>query len=248
MPSIIDTNRDTTKRLVQLRAAGVETIIRYYARAMSSKVIRRAEALAIGAAGLRLAIVYEGAGDKLSAFSEEIGLRDAAFSRSYGAKEINQPAGSAVYFAVDFDAGAAEIRNAIIPYFRGVARAFAENNGLPVYRVGVYGSGAVCQAVLDGGLAELAWLSCSTGWSGYRAFLLSGRWSLKQHLPSAVAGLDVDADERNPQRPAIGDFCPGAAVSQPPPPPAIVTPSMTPPRRFERLLRFIDLLRRILGR
>ena len=111
--------------------------------------------------------------------------------------EIEQPAGSAVYFAVDFDASAAEIRSAIIPYFRGVARAFADDNGLPVYRVGVYGSGAVCAAVLDAGLAELAWLSCSTGWSGYRAFLASGRWTLKQHLPAMIAGLDADANDAN---------------------------------------------------
>ena len=112
-------------------------------------------------------------------------------------KEIEQPAGSAVYFAVDFDASAAEIRTAIIPYFRGVARAFAEDNGLPVYRVGVYGSGAVCAAVLDAGLAELAWLSCSTGWSGSRAFLASGRWTLKQRLPALIAGLDADPDDAN---------------------------------------------------
>jgi hypothetical protein len=251
MHSIIDTNRDTTSRLAQLRAAGVETIIRYYARAMSSKVIRRAEALAIGAAGLRLGIVYEGAGDRLAAFSEDIGRRDAAFSRSYGATETKQPAGSAVYFAVDFDASAAEISRAIVPYFRGVAHAFAEPNGLPRYRVGVYGSGAVCEAVLDAGLAELAWLSCSTGWSGYRAFLQSGRWALKQHLPTLVAGLDADPDERNPQRPDIGDFVPGAPVvtpASPPSPPA--SPSVSadpPPQRFERLRRLADRIRGVLG-
>ncbi len=251
MPSIIDTNRDTSKRLTQLRAAGVATIIRYYARAMSDKVVRRAEAQAIGAAGMRLAIVYEGAGDRLSAFSEAFGYKDAAFSRSYGHDVIHQPAGSAVYFAVDFDAIGAEIRNAIIPYFRGVARAFAEDNGLPVYRVGVYGSGTVCQAVLDAGLAELAWLSCSTGWSGYRAFLLSGRWNLKQHTPSTVASLDVDVNDPNPQRPDIGDFLPGAAVPQPQPkpPPAIVVPrDPPPPRRFERLQNLLGQLRRLFQR
>src|SRR5262249_17617710 len=126
MTTIIDTNRDTTRNLVRLRAAGIKTVIRYSARAMSSKVIRRPEALAIGEAGLRLAIVYEGAGDRLSAFSRDIGFKDAAFSRSYGAREVEQPSGSAVYFAVDFDASTSEIRNAILPYFRGVAQAFAE--------------------------------------------------------------------------------------------------------------------------
>ncbi len=212
MTRIIDTNRDTTRHLNALRAAGIETVIRYYARSLSSKVIRRAEAQAIAKAGLRLGVVYEGAGDRLSAFSQDIGYRDAAFARSHGAREIEQPAGSAVYFAVDFDANAAEIKRAILPYFRGVADAFAEPNGLPVYRVGVYGSGAVCAAVLDAGRAELAWLSCSTGWSGYRSFLASGRWTLRQHLPATIAGLDTDPDDVNPARPDIGDFIPGAAA------------------------------------
>jgi hypothetical protein len=229
MPKIIDTNRDTTKHLARLQAAGIETVIRYYARSMSSKVIRRAEALAIGHAGIRLGIVYEGAGDRLSAFSQDMGFKDAAFSRAYGSREIEQPAGSAVYFAVDFDAGASEIRSAIIPYFRGVARALAEDNGLPAYRVGVYGSGAVCAAVLDAGLAELAWVSCSSGWSGYRAFVASGRWTLKQHLPAMIAGLDADANDANMQRPDIGDFLPGQPTpAAPPAPPNPVNAAPSP--------------------
>ena len=234
MTKIIDTNRDTTKYLNALRAAGVETVIRYYARSMSSKVIRRAEAQAIAKAGLRLGIVYEGAGDRLSAFSPDMGYRDAVFSRSHGGREIEQPAGSAVYFAVDFDASAAEIRRAILPYFGGVARAFAERSDLPVYRVGVYGSGTVCAAVLDAGLAEFAWLSCSTGWSGYRSFLASGRWTLRQHLPSSIAGLDADANDAKMPTADIGDFTPGVPVIKAcaavPPLPSSPSPPVAPDR------------------
>ena len=168
MPKIIDTNRDTTKHLARLRAAGIETVIRYYARSMSSKVIRRAEALAIGQAGhaawhrvrrrRRPALgVLAGHGIQGRGVLACVRCaRDRAASRQRG------------LFRGRFRCQRAEIRTAIIPYFRGVARAFAEDNGLPVYRVGVYGSGAVCAAVLDAGLAELAWVSCSTGWSGYR--------------------------------------------------------------------------------
>lgn len=232
MTRIIDTNRDTTRHLDALRAVGIETVIRYYARSMSSKVIRRPEADAIAWAGLRLGIVYEGAGDRLSAFSHDMGYRDAAFSQSYGAHEIEQPAGSAIYFAVDFDASAAEIKSAILPYFRGVALAFEEQNALPVYRVGVYGSGAVCTAVLDAGLAELAWLSCSTGWSGYRAFLASGRWKLRQHLPAMIAGLDADANDAIMPACDIGDFTPGAPLNKaaPPPLPPMPSPPVAPVR------------------
>lgn len=211
MPAIIDTNHDTNARLPQLRAAGVETVIRYYMRGGSSKVIRRPEVQAIGAAGMRLCIVYEGAGDRISAFSEDIGYRDAAHCRQYGKSEIGQPAGSAVYFAVDADFPAGLIKSNVIPYFRGVAHAFGEGSGLPRYRVGVYGSGAVCEAMLDSGLAELTWVSCSSGWSGSKAFVASGRWNLRQSLPKLIAGLDCDPDEANPEKSDIGAFVPGAA-------------------------------------
>ncbi len=216
MPTIIDTNHDSSTRLPQLRAAGIDTIIRYYMRGSSSKVIRRAEAQALAAAGFRLGIVYEGAGDRLVSFSEDIGYRDAAHCRQYGRSEIGQPAGSAVYFAVDADFSAAQIKSNIIPYFRGVAHAFGEDNGLPRYRTGVYGSGAVCQAIADAGLAELTWVSCSTGWSGSKAFLASGRWNLRQYLPKMIAGLDCDPDEANPQKSDIGVFVPSAQPASAP--------------------------------
>jgi hypothetical protein len=244
---IIDTSRDCSARLKALRAAGIETVIRYYARAMSAKVIRRAEALAIAAAGLRLAVVYEGAGDRVSAFSQETGARDAAFARRYGAGEIGQPAGSAVYFAVDFDAGAAQIRDAVMPYFRGVARAFGERNGLPVYRVGVYGSGAVCQAVLDAGLAELAWLSCSSGWRGYQSFLVSGRRHLRQHPPRMIAALEADPNDANPQQGGIGDFVPAAAAAKLQPPSQPV-PTGQPTSGLSWLSALLQLLRSLLRR
>jgi hypothetical protein len=100
--------------------------------------------------------------------------------------------------------------------------------------------------VLDAKLAELAWLSCSTGWSGSKAFVQSDRWTLRQHLPALVGGLDADPNERNLQRPDIGDFVPGAKAPKPVAPP--VTTAPTAPRRFERLRRAGDALRGIFQR
>ena len=134
-----------------------------------------------------------------------------------------------------------------------MAQAFGERNGLPVYRVGVYGSGAVCQAVLDAGLAELAWLSCSSGWSGYKNFLASGRWNLRQYTPRLVAGLDADPNDANPQRGDIGDFVPGAAAPMPEPPqpsepPPVPVDNQRSPRGSGWLAVLLELLRRALGR
>jgi Rv2525c-like, glycoside hydrolase-like domain len=69
------------------------------------------------------------AGNSSAAFSSAMGAADG----KYAAKTIGQPAGSAIYFAVDYDASAADIRNRIIPYFRAIADA-AGNAGGPNYR------------------------------------------------------------------------------------------------------------------
>jgi hypothetical protein len=60
MIKIIDTNNETTSRLDELRDQGVECIIRYIStNTGGSKVVKPAEARAIAAAGLKLALVFE---------------------------------------------------------------------------------------------------------------------------------------------------------------------------------------------
>lgn len=212
MTDIIDVSSDCGTRASALAMAGVKTVIRYYSRdtIRPSKPIRRAEADKLTAAGLRLGIVYEGRyGDKAFNFERATGVADGVYARHYAATEIDQPGGSTIYFAVDFDASAAEIRDRILPYFQGVADAFGKANGEPDYTIGVYGSGATCKAVLDAGLAKKAWLCQSKGWAGYAAFDASGRWSLKQGMPVTVA--EVPCDPNVAAGSEIGDFLRGAA-------------------------------------
>jgi hypothetical protein len=132
-------------------------------------------------------------------------VADALYARSYGATIIGQPAGSTIYFGVDFDAKPTEIRDRVIPYFQGVADQVAKPTGEPTYVIGVYGSGATCKAVLDAGLAQRAWLAQSKGWSGYSAFLNSGRWALSQAMPTTIAGIECDPDAAGEGH-DIGDF------------------------------------------
>jgi len=207
--SIIDTNVDTSRVLTRLKNAGIKTVIRYFARSMSSKVIRKSEFKALQDMGFRIGIVYEGAGDHLSAFSSEMGYRDALFSVSYGS-DLGVPAGACIYFAVDFDASLTQIRNNIIPYFLGVNKAF-EGKG---YKVGVYGSGNVCRIISDQGLAAYTWVSCSYGWSGTRDYIASNKWNLLQKLPQNTAGIDTDPNFSNPKKPDIGDFGPSPRGNQ----------------------------------
>jgi len=214
--TIVDTNNVTTARLNCLRDAGVKTIIRYYARDTGnpSKVVRRAEAQAIAAAGLRLGAVHEGRhGDKISGFSQQIGFDDARHSRAFAHSEVGQPAGSTIYFGVDFDTTQAQVTNNVIPYFRGVAQAFNESNGLPTYLVGAYGSGRTLRALLGAGLAARAWLAQSTGWAGHDQFLASGDWTMNQLMPKTICSLDCDPDDGNPLHPDIGDFVPQVGIA-----------------------------------
>lgn len=202
---ILDTNHDTTRRLPALKELGYTHLIRYIAT--GSKSITRAEAQAIAAARILLVTVYEAWGDTKGELDAAAGTRHA---QEYLAKAplIGQPPGSAMYFAVDNDESPARIRINILPYFAAAKAVIAGR-----YRVGVYGGGNVCTAVMDAGFAELGWLSNAKGWGGYTAFKASGRWSILQHLPAQIAGLDTDPDEINPARPDIGAFMPGGVIA-----------------------------------
>jgi hypothetical protein len=212
MTEIIDTNHDTTPHLPALKAAGIKTVIRYLSpiNPHGEKCIKPAEAEAIAAAGLRLALVCEGWGDFAhGAISGGAGERDGEWCAKYAAS-VGAPAGACIYFAVDADASAAQIRKLVLPYFTSIAAAFQDAD--PRYRCGVYGSGSVCDGVLAANLADLSWLSCSMGWGGSRAYLAANTWALRQHVPNTLCGIDCDPDDAAGD---FGEFAPFAPASQP---------------------------------
>jgi Domain of unknown function (DUF1906)/Bacterial SH3 domain len=200
---IIDTNHRTTAKLPALSEKGVTAILRYYARFTKQKEKRliRSEAEAILAAGMSVAVVHQAAGDHASAFSHESGVADATYSLNYATKVIGQPQGTAIYFGVDFDAKEPVVSKHIVPYFEAVNKVLA-----PQYKIGVYGDGVTLQTLLDKGLVSFTWISQSTGFPGTKQFKNSNKWTLFQHLPSHVAGLDVDVDDLNPAFTDFGAF------------------------------------------
>lgn len=208
MTVVIDTAEPTSARLTQLKANGLMTIIRYInpLGQAGPKTVKIPEARAIAAAGLRLALVCEGWGDAEGhgGIDRPSGDRDGERCRNY-AITVGAPVGAGIYFAVDTDESASRIASLVLPYFQEVKKDLDGH-----FRVGVYGSGAVCAAVQDAGLAELTWLAQSTGWTGYRSYRDSNRWNLLQQMPMTIAGLDTDPDLINPSRPDIGDFVPFA--------------------------------------
>src|SRR5206468_6109376 len=103
------------------------------------------EARAVSANGMKLVTVWESHSHKPEYFSYASGYSDA-LSAYRQAKNIGQPANSAIYFAVDYNAQEPDVRGPVDQYFRGVHNGFlaAAGGRQPEYRVGVYGPGAVC--------------------------------------------------------------------------------------------------------
>jgi hypothetical protein len=195
MVHIIDVAQDVRRALPALKADGITSIIRYDCRPTKGrwKEASNAEIAAILAAGLRMGIVSEGVGNRASAFTKSTGYADAMYSRER-AKQRHQPNGSAVYFALDWDISYSEMRSNAVPYFTAVREAFSElKPGLPVLRVGCYGSGMACDVLLRARLIDLAWITCSSGFQGSKAFVAAGREHLLQYAcERPMHGPDVD--------------------------------------------------------
>jgi len=234
MTSIIDTNLITTPQITHLLADKIETVIRYLSsiNPRGAKCVQPAEARALAAAGIRLGLVCEGWGDfgthgeDFPQISGQAGIRDGRFCVQY-APTVGAPAGACVFFAVDTDASSSQIMRFVLPYFQAIANAF-KGSGL---LVGVYGSGAVCEACVKAGLVTYTWLSQSMGWTNSRAYLAAKpkELVLVQGAVTRLANLDTDQDtSENESAGSFGDFLPFAPIPAAPtaaPP----TPSPSPP-------------------
>jgi len=171
----------------RIKAHGYEFVVRYLSY-NSRKNLSPGEAKKLSGAGLDLVAVFEARGNVIDNFTSEQGAKDAAQALQLAA-QIGQPEGSAIYFAVDLDATAHQIIVAIMPYFAAVKKGVCGK-----HRVGVYGSGLVCDSLRKADLAELFMLACASGWQGTKTFTGA---HLRQSLPTGRDGFgfQVDPDE-----------------------------------------------------
>lgn len=224
MIKIIDTNNETTSRLGELRNQGVECIIRYISTNTSgSKVVKPAEARAIAAAGLKLALVFEVWGGVNNFAHDDIdgnsGTGHGNFARDWAAN-VGAPDNTIIWFAIDTDCTAGQYAQRVRPYFQA-ARAALRGK----YRIGVYGCGYVCSQAIADGLVDATWLTQSMGFNGSRAFRDSRRWTLLQGPETTLEGLSIDTNEANGDD--YGAFVPFQAPVTAPIPvpiPAPITP------------------------
>lgn len=190
-----DTALQMTRHAQALRQHGFDFVMRYYSH-NSAKNLGPEEARALAAAGLRIGTVWESAGTHAGFFSRTQGQLDGAAALQQ-ARTVGQPAGSAIYFAVDYDPSQADIDGPVHDYFAGVAAGLGG-----AYRIGVYGSGLCCVSLLESKAASCSWLSQSTGFAGSKAFAAAQRYDLIQALPQKIAldggTLELDPDTSNP--------------------------------------------------
>jgi hypothetical protein len=193
-PLGIDLAMDTSNLVEELRGGRIDFVARYYRNPTSSlPALSPQEARKLASLGLKIVAVWEQNSPDPENLSHSSGYSDA-LSAYRQAKAVGQPAGSAIYFAIDFNAHELEPAK---EYFRGIAAGLAAaSGGRAEYDIGVYGSGAVCDAIKRAGLARYSWLTKATSWDGSLDY---NDWNIKQGeaLPFS---FDNDSDE------ARGDY------------------------------------------
>src|SRR5260370_24242038 len=173
------------------------------------------EATALSDAGIEIFTVFEDGGDP--GLSADSGIHDAqiALQQAIG---IDQPEGSAIYFAMEHlpDGYNASHLPGIRNYYHGLKEVLDGK-----YSLGVYSDGVVCDALLSDGLCEYAWLSASTAFPGTRDFDRSGRWALAQRkVDLNWSDLSIDTNDAKAE---FGAFRLGVAW-----PVAVARPLMAP--------------------
>ncbi|TJY40865.1 DUF1906 domain-containing protein [Cohnella pontilimi] len=173
----------TAKSAQALAAHGYRFAARYLVPAgYDWKRLTRAEAEAITAAGMQIVSVFETAARR-SAGGALAGHADGALA-CREAHTVGQPAGSAIYFAVDYDAGP-EQYDEIEAYLRAAA---AE---VPDYRIGVYGSYAVVEQMAKRKVCSHFWQTHA--WSRGRKSPFANIHQYKTNV--SVDGIAMDLNQ-----------------------------------------------------
>lgn len=193
-------------------SAGYRTVGRYLT--VLGKRYLPGELKTIFDAGLETFPILQEQGTSLGYFNEEIGHGHAQ-QAARRLRQLGFPAGTTVFFAVDFDASDDGITAGVIPYFQGV-KEHLERTRVP-YTIGVYGTRNVCTRLINGGLAEEAFLaSMSWGWSGNLGYPLPPTWSYDQIYNYPLPGtsgytsnglnMEIDKNVQSSQANPVGKF------------------------------------------
>lgn len=160
-----------------LQAAGKQFACRYLSPD-SSKNLTKTEANDLAAHGVWSVVVWESTAARAKA-GKTAGVADAK-TASTQAVAAGMPSSRPIYFAVDFDATAAD-QTAINAYLDGAASVIGRD------RVGIYGGYYPVKRALDAGKATWAWQTIA--WSG-------GQWDaravIRQGAQKTLNGVSCD--------------------------------------------------------
>jgi hypothetical protein len=138
--------------------------------------------------GLKIFSIWEkGHPTSVDYFTAAQGKADGEAAAAY-AKTIGQPAGTQIYACVDYDANWDSEGHAITAYFEAFHTAVKSHGFLS----SVYGSGTVCEKLVNLGFAHFGYLAQSTGFSGYQSY--KPKAAIVQGPTATVLHFDVDTD------------------------------------------------------
>ncbi|SFK89581.1 protein of unknown function [Paenibacillus sp. 1_12] len=171
----------TAATAAAFRTKNFEFVARYLVPS-SWKALSRGEAEIITQGGLQIVSVYETTANR-PLDGREAGLADGATALQL-AIDMGQPAGSAIYFAVDFDASSAQM-SSVADYIQ------AASETTPGYYTGVYGSYAVIEEMHKRGVCSRFWQTYA--WSGGKK---SDAMNIYQYQnDTTLNGIIVDLNE-----------------------------------------------------
>jgi hypothetical protein len=203
----ISTNRNVMSQASCLKQSGIDFVFRYFSQTthQPEKRLTQSEAEALSAAAIQIGVVYEDAPTSVSYFSRTRGHQDGVNAYN-AALNLHQPVGSAIYFAVDYDASLADISGSVFDYFNGVNQGMKDaGTGQSNYAIGVYGSGAVCDFMkTQCQFVKYSWLAESSDWLGTKTY---GAWDVNQARGTAeLCGFTADQYEENQAQDDFGGF------------------------------------------
>jgi peptidoglycan hydrolase-like protein with peptidoglycan-binding domain len=189
----------TDARAQTLLAAGYRVVGRYldeHAGGTLNKRIQPGELDTIFRNGLRIFPISEYSAGSASYFTYAQGYQDALDAHT-AAAGYGFNLNTVIYFAVDYDATQADVRDHIIPYFTGVAGALGTQGKR--YVPGIYGSRNVCARVAAAAYTRWSFIAgMSYGWSGNMGFPLPDNWAFNQIQGRTLgAGAGLIAIDKN---------------------------------------------------
>lgn len=173
------------QQALDLKAAGYTHVGRYLTGTVGTehtpKNLTLDEVSNIENAGLSVFPIYQDGGYELDYFKDPSQGSVDAQTAILAAKRIGIPAGTTIYFAVDFDCYEYQIDTFIIPYFQQLYMVFYGTENDKNYKIGIYAPRYVCSRICDLGYASSSFVAdMSTGFSCNLGYPIPDNWAFDQ--------------------------------------------------------------------